>query len=69
MRWRKRIGEGKAPRAIGPSAAPNAEWLLTKTIEAGRKSGAVDDGSLSRVAVDTIVMDNMKGDRGCSAAA
>lgn len=43
--WRKRIGE------------EGVEWLLTKTIEAGRKSGAVDDGSLSRVAVDTTVME------------
>lgn len=31
--------------------------LLTKTIEAGRTSGAVDDDSLSRVAVDTTVME------------
>ena len=57
VRWRKQIGED------------GVEWLLTKTIEAGRKSGAVDEGSLSRVAVDTTVLDNMKGDRGCSAAA
>ncbi|WP_281171656.1 IS5 family transposase [Gemmobacter nectariphilus] len=45
VRWRKRIGED------------GVEWLLTKTIEAGRKSGAVNDGSLSRVAVDTTVME------------
>lgn len=44
-RWRKRIGE------------EGAEWLLTKTIEAGRRSGAVQDRSLSRVAVDTTVME------------
>jgi IS5 family transposase len=44
-RWRNRIGE------------EGAEWLLTKTIEAGRASGAVDDDSLSRVAVDTTVME------------
>ena len=44
-RWRQRIGE------------EGAEWLLTKTIEAGRTSGAVDDDSLSRVAVDTTVME------------
>lgn len=44
-RWRQRIGE------------EGAEWLLTKTIEAGRASGAVDDDSLSRVAVDTTVME------------
>ena len=42
---RKRIGEG------------GAEWLLTKTIEAGRASGTVDDASRSRVAVDTTVME------------
>lgn len=44
-RWRNRIGE------------EGAEWLLTKTIEAGCASGAVDDDSLSRVAVDTTVME------------
>ena len=44
-RWRNRIGE------------EGAEWLLTKTIEAGRTSGAVDDKSLERVSVDTTVME------------
>ncbi len=44
-RWRQRIGE------------EGAEWLLTKTIEAGRASGTIDDDSLSRVAVDTTVME------------
>jgi IS5 family transposase len=44
-RWRKRIGE------------EGVEWLLTKTIDAGRKSGAVEDKSLERVAVDTTVME------------
>ncbi|WP_145111834.1 IS5 family transposase, partial [Cereibacter sediminicola] len=44
-RWRKRIGE------------EGVEWLLTKTIEAGRKSGAVEDASLDEVAVDTTVME------------
>ena len=44
-RWRKRIGE------------EGVEWLLTKTIEAGRRSGVVKDRSLSRVAVDTTVME------------
>ena len=43
--WRKRIGE------------EGVEWLLTRTIEAARKSGAVDDGSLLRLAVDTTVME------------
>lgn len=37
--------------------AERAEWLLTKTIEAGRRSGTVKDRSLSRVAVDTTVME------------
>ena len=44
-RWRNRIGE------------EGAEWLLTKTFDAGRASGAVDDDSLSRVAIDTTVME------------
>lgn len=44
-RWRKRIGE------------EGVEWLLAKTIEAGRKSGAVEDRSLEQVAVDTTVME------------
>ncbi|WP_037283938.1 IS5 family transposase [Rubellimicrobium mesophilum] len=44
-RWRKRIGE------------EGAEWLLTKTIEAGRASGAVSERSLEQVAVDTTVME------------
>src|SRR6056297_1087569 len=35
-RWRDRIGD------------EGAEWLLTKTIEAGRSSGVVKDDSLSR---------------------
>ncbi len=45
IRWRKRIGE------------EGVEWLLTKTIEAGRKSGAVEDASLDEVAVETTVME------------
>ena len=45
VRWRKRIDE------------EGAEWLLTKTIEAGRKSGTVDTDSLTRIAVDTTVME------------
>ncbi|WP_424140802.1 IS5 family transposase [Roseomonas chloroacetimidivorans] len=44
-RWRGRIGE------------EGVEWLLTKTIEAGRASGAVSERSLSEVAVDTTVME------------
>jgi IS5 family transposase len=44
-RWRKRIGE------------EGVEWLLTKTIEAGRASGTVEDKSLERVSVDTTVME------------
>lgn len=44
-RWRKRIGE------------EGVEWLLTQTIQAGCKSGAIDEGSLKRVAVDTTVME------------
>jgi IS5 family transposase len=44
-RWRNRIGE------------EGAEWLLSKTIEAGRAAGAVTERSLSRVVVDTTVME------------
>ena len=33
------------------------EWLLTKTIEAGRSSGTITDNALKRVAVDTTVME------------
>src|ERR687893_1430896 len=44
-RWRGRIGE------------EGVEWLLTKTIEAGRASGAVTPRSLSEIAVDTTVME------------
>jgi IS5 family transposase len=44
-RWRGRIGE------------EGVEWLLTKTIEAGRASGAVQERSLSKIAVDTTVME------------
>ncbi len=44
-RWRKRIGE------------EGVEWLLTKTIEAGRASGAIDKRSAEKVIVDTTVME------------
>ena len=45
VRWRKRIGE------------EGVEWMLTKTIEAGRSSGAIEDKSLEQVVVDTTVME------------
>ncbi|WP_323771742.1 IS5 family transposase [Antarctobacter sp.] len=44
-RWRDRIGE------------EGAEWLLTKTIQAGQSAGVIDDDSLARVSVDTTVME------------
>lgn len=44
-RWRKRICE------------EGVEWLLTQPIEAGRKSGAIDEGSLKGVAVDTTMIE------------
>jgi IS5 family transposase len=44
-RWRKRIGE------------EGVEWLLTQSIEAGRKSGVIDESSVKRVAVDPTVME------------
>jgi transposase, IS5 family len=44
-RWRGRIGE------------EGVEWLLTQTIQAGQKSGVLDEDSAKRVAVDTTVME------------
>jgi IS5 family transposase len=44
-RWRDRIGD------------EGAEWLLAKSIEARRASGVVADDSLSRVSIDTTVME------------
>lgn len=44
-RWRQRIGE------------EGVEWMLTQTIVAGQKAGAINAGSLRRVAVDTTVME------------
>lgn len=44
-RWRGRIGE------------EGVEWLLTQTIRAGQKAGAIDENSVKRVAVDTTVME------------
>ena len=35
------------------------EWLLTKTIEAGRACGAVTPRSLSEITVDTTVMEKV----------
>jgi IS5 family transposase len=43
--WRDRVGED------------GAEWLLSKTIEAARSGGAIDESRLSRVSVDTTVME------------
>lgn len=43
--WRNRIGE------------EGVEWLLTQTIEAGRRAGTVKDNDLKRVTVDTTVME------------
>jgi IS5 family transposase len=45
------------PLAQGGIGEEGVEWLLTKTIEAGRRSGAVEDRSLEQVAVDTTVME------------
>jgi IS5 family transposase len=44
-RWRGRIGE------------EGVEWLLTKTIEAGREAGVVRERSAEAVIVDTTVME------------
>jgi IS5 family transposase len=50
IRWRGRLGE------------EGVEWLLSQTIRAGpgragQKSGAIDENSVKRVAVDTTVME------------
>jgi len=44
-RWRGRIGE------------EGVEWLLTKTIEAGREAGVIRERSAEAVIVDTTVME------------
>jgi len=44
-RWRKRIGE------------EGVEWMLTQTIEAGKRAGVVKGNDLKRVIVDTTVME------------
>lgn len=44
-RWRKRIGE------------EGVEWLLTQTIEAGKRAGMVKGTDLKRVTIDTTVME------------
>ncbi len=44
-RWRKRIGEA------------GVEWMLTETIEAGKRAGTVKSSDLKRVTVDTTVME------------
>ncbi|WP_299657484.1 transposase, partial [uncultured Jannaschia sp.] len=43
-RWRGRIGK------------EGVEWLLTQTIEAGRRAGVIDTRSTRDVIVDTTVM-------------
>lgn len=44
-RWRKRIGE------------EGCEWLLTETIEAAKRGGALSESSIKRVNVDTTVQE------------
>ena len=44
-RWRQRIGE------------EGVEWMLTQTIEAGKRAGMVKGNDLKRVTVDTTVME------------
>jgi IS5 family transposase len=44
-RWRNRIGE------------EGVEWLLTETIEAGRRAGTVKGNDLKRITVDSTVME------------
>ena len=58
-RWRKRIGEEGAEWLPTRNAEEKERprWDVFLTNEAGRPSGAVDDDSLSRGAVDTTVME------------
>ena len=51
-RWRSRIGE------------EGVEWLLSKTIEAGRAAGAVSERSLAEIAVDTTPLGPAPGSQG-----
>lgn len=44
-RWRKRIGE------------EGCEWLLTQTLEAGKKLGVLDEKEMEKVTVDTTVQE------------
>ncbi len=44
-RWRNRLGE------------EGVEWLLTETIEVGKRAGAVKGNDLKRVTIDTTVME------------
>jgi IS5 family transposase len=44
-RWRQRIGE------------EGVEWLLTQTIDAGKRAGVVKGNDLKQVTVDTTVME------------
>jgi IS5 family transposase len=44
-RWRQRIGE------------EGVEWLLTETIEAGKRAGTMKGNDIKRVTVDTTVME------------
>ena len=44
-RWRKRIGE------------EGVEWMLTQTIEAGKRAGMVKGNDLKRITIDTTVME------------
>lgn len=51
------IDPSSLTRGRGRIGEEGVEWLLTQTIQAGRKSGAIDEDSVKRLAVDTTVME------------
>ena len=57
FRHRPPIDPPSLTRSRGRIGAEGVEWLLTRTIRAGHKSGAIDGDSVRRVAVDTTVME------------
>ena len=51
------VDSSSLTRRRGRIGEEGVEWLLIQTVQAGRKSGAIDDDSIRRVAVDTTVME------------
>jgi IS5 family transposase len=51
------IDPSSLTRLRGWIGEEGVEWLLTQTIQAGQKSGVIDEDSAKRLAVDTTVME------------